>query len=75
MKHKKAATLKNDVAEFKKHIESVIGNIPEFYLKPITRMGLKNGNQFTRKVISNLFVRQLKTKLLIKGNACQMTPY
>ena len=58
-----------------KNIESVTGNIQGFYLKLITRKELKTRNQFARKVILNLFVRQLKTKLLTKGNACQLTPY
>ena len=43
--------------------------------KTNNKEGKKNRNQFTRKVILNLFVRQLKKKkLLTKGNACQLTP-
>ena len=52
-----------------KSIESVTGNILGFYLKLIRRKGFKNRDQFTRKLILNLFERQLKTKLLTKGNA------
>ena len=58
-----------------KSIESVTGNILGFYLKLIRRKGFKNRDQFTRKLILNLFERQLKTKLLTKGNARQLTPY
>ena len=59
-------------AELEKH--SITGNILGLYLKLITRKKLKNWNQFTRKVILNLFARQLKTKLLTRGNVFQFKP-
>ena len=52
-----------------------VGNVLGFYLKLITRKGFKKWAEFTRKIILNLFVRQLKTKLLTKENICQLTPY
>ena len=57
------------------NIESITENILGFYLKLIARKELKNRTHFTRKVTVTLFLRQLKMKLLTKGNACKLIVY
>ena len=37
--------------------------------------GIEESEPVYGKGIFNLFVRQLKIKLLTKGHACQLTPY